>query len=149
MSNDALRVLALAYKEIKDENIPIDQLENGLIFVGLMGMIDPPRQEVKPSIDLCLKAGIIPVMITGDHKNTAFAIGKELGIADNISQCMSGSEIDGYEENEFNKIVNNYKIFARVSPEHKVKIVKAFKSHGNIVSMTGDGVNDAPSLKVC
>ncbi|HEY5525849.1 MAG TPA: cation-translocating P-type ATPase, partial [Clostridium sp.] len=148
MSNDALRVLALAYKEIKDENIPIDQLEHGLIFVGLMGMIDPPRQEVKPSIDLCLKAGIIPVMITGDHKNTAFAIGKELGIADNISQCMSGSEIDGYEENEFNKIVNNYRIFARVSPEHKVKIVKAFKSHGNIVSMTGDGVNDAPSLKV-
>ncbi|PRR79593.1 calcium-translocating P-type ATPase, PMCA-type [Clostridium vincentii] len=148
MSNDALRVLALAYKEIKDENIAIDQLEHGLIFVGLMGMIDPPRQEVKPSIDLCLKAGIIPVMITGDHKNTAFAIGKELGIADNISQCMSGSEIDGYEEKEFNKIVNNYKIFARVSPEHKVKIVKAFKSHGNIVSMTGDGVNDAPSLKV-
>jgi len=148
MSNDALRVLALAYKEIKDNSIPLNQLEHGLIFVGLMGMIDPPRQEVKPSIDLCLKAGIIPVMITGDHKNTAFAIAKELGIADNISQCMSGSEIDGYEENEFNKIVNNYRIFARVSPEHKVKIVKAFKSHGNIVSMTGDGVNDAPSLKV-
>ena len=87
-------------------------------------------------------------MITGDHKNTAFAIGKELGIADNISQCMSGSEIDDYNQDDFNKIVNNYKIFARVSPEHKVKIVKAFKSHGNIVSMTGDGVNDAPSLKV-
>lgn len=148
MSNDALRVLALAYKEIKVGNIPIDQLEHGLIFVGLMGMIDPPRQEVKPSIDLCLRAGIIPVMITGDHKNTAFAIAKELGIADNISQCMSGSEIDTYEENDFYKIVNNYRIFARVSPEHKVKIVKAFKFHGNIVSMTGDGVNDAPSLKV-
>lgn len=148
MSNDALRVLGLAYKDIKDETIAIDQLEHGLIFVGLMGMIDPPRQEVKPSIDLCLKAGIIPIMITGDHKNTAFAIGKELGIADNISQCMSGSEIDDYNQDDFNKIVNNYKIFARVSPEHKVKIVKAFKSHGNIVSMTGDGVNDAPSLKV-
>ena len=86
-------------------------------------------------------------MITGDHKNTAFAIGNELGMADNINQCMSGSEIDNYSQEEFNKIVNNYRIFARVSPEHKVKIVKAFKSHGNIVSMTGDGVNDAPSLK--
>jgi len=147
MSNDALRVLGLAYKDIKDETIALDQLEHGLIFIGLMGMIDPPREEVKPSIDLCLKAGIIPIMITGDHKNTAFAIGKELGIANNISQCMSGSEIDAYTQEDFNKIVNNYKIFARVSPEHKVKIVKAFKSYGNIVSMTGDGVNDAPSLQ--
>jgi Ca2+-transporting ATPase len=112
-----------------------------------MGMIDPPRLEVKDSIALCKKAGIKPIMITGDHKNTAYAIGSELGIADNISQCISGSEIDDYKQDEFNKIVNNFKVFARVSPEHKVKIVKAFKSHGNIVSMTGDGVNDAPSLK--
>lgn len=148
LSDDALRVLALGYKDIKDNTIPIDELEEGLIFVGLMGMIDPPREEVKDSIVLCRNAGITPIMITGDHKNTAFAIGHELGIADNISQCMSGSEIDNYDQEEFNKIVNNYKIFARVSPEHKVKIVKAFKSHGNIVSMTGDGVNDAPSLKV-
>ena len=148
MSDNALRVLAIAYKDIADENIPIDKLEDGLVFMGLMGMIDPPRIEVKDSIELCKKAGIRAIMITGDHKNTAYAIGSELGIADNLSQCMSGSEIDTYPQEEFNKIVNNYKVFARVSPEHKVKIVKAFKSHGNIVSMTGDGVNDAPSLKV-
>lgn len=147
MSNEALRVLALGYKEIDNENISIDSLEKDLIFVGFMGMIDPPREEVKDSIKLCKNAGITPIMITGDHKNTAFAIGAELGIADNINQCMSGSEIDKYSQEEFNKIVLNYKIFARVSPEHKVKIVKAFKSHNNIVSMTGDGVNDAPSLK--
>lgn len=147
MSDNALRVLAIAYKDIAGENIPIDKLEDELIFIGLMGMIDPPRLEVKDSIVLCKKAGIIPIMITGDHKNTAYAIAQELGIADNISQCMSGNEIDTYSNDEFNKIVNNYKVFARVSPEHKVKIVKGFKSHGNIVSMTGDGVNDAPSLK--
>ena len=110
-------------------------------------MIDPPREEVKPSIELCKKAGITPVMITGDHKNTAFAIANELGIANDLSQCMSGSEIDTYSDEDFNKIVNNFRVFARVSPENKVKIVKAYKSHGNIVSMTGDGVNDAPSLK--
>ena len=147
MSDNALRVLGIAYKDIANENIPIDKLEDGLVFIGLMGMIDPPRLEVKDSIALCEKAGIRAIMITGDHKNTAFAIGQELDIADNISQCISGNEIDAYSQDEFNKIVNNYKVFARVSPEHKVKIVKAFKSHGNIVSMTGDGVNDAPSLK--
>ena len=147
MSDTALRVLGASYKEIDNKNVPIDSLEKDQIFIGLMGMIDPPREEVKASIVECKKAGIIPIMITGDHKNTAFAIGNELGMADNINQCMSGSEIDNYSQEEFNKIVNNYRIFARVSPEHKVKIVKAFKSHGNIVSMTGDGVNDAPSLK--
>lgn len=147
MSDDALRVLGVAYKEIENKDISIDKLEEGLIFIGLMGMIDPPREEVKDSISLCKSAGITPIMITGDHKNTAFAIGNELGMADNINQCMAGSEIDSYSQEEFNKIVNKYRIFARVSPEHKVKIVKAFKSHGNIVSMTGDGVNDAPSLK--
>lgn len=147
MSDEALRVLALGYKDIEDINIKLDSLESNLIFVGLMGMIDPPREEVKPSIALCRKAGITPIMITGDHKNTAFAIAHDLGIAENLSECMSGSEIDNYSDDEFNKIVNNYKVFARVSPENKVKIVKAYKSHGNIVSMTGDGVNDAPSLK--
>ena len=147
MSDTALRVLGASYKEIDNKNVSIDNLEKDQIFIGLMGMIDPPREEVKASIVECKKAGIIPIMITGDHKNTAFAIGNELGMADNINQCMSGSEIDNYSQEEFNKIVNNYRIFARVSPEHKVKIVKAFKSHGNIVSMTGDGVNDAPSLK--
>ena len=147
MSDSALRVLALAYKPIDNEHVAIDDLEKDLIFVGLMGMIDPPREEVKGSIELSKKAGIRTIMITGDHKNTAVAIAKELGIANDISQAMAGSEIDSYSQEEFNKIVNNYNIFARVSPEHKVKIVKALKSHGNIVSMTGDGVNDAPSLK--
>lgn len=147
MSDDALRVLALGYKVLEDEHVIIDTLEDDLIFVGLMGMIDPPREEVKGSIELSKKAGIRTIMITGDHKNTAVAIAKELGIAENIAEAMSGSEIDTYSDEEFTKIVNNYKIFARVSPEHKVKIVKAFKSYGNIVSMTGDGVNDAPSLK--
>lgn len=147
MSDDALRVLALAYKTIDNEHVAIDELEEDLIFVGLMGMIDPPREEVKGSIELSKKAGIRTIMITGDHKNTAVAIAKELGIADDISQAMAGSEIDSYSDEEFNKIINNYRVFARVSPEHKVKIVKAFKSYDNIVSMTGDGVNDAPSLK--
>ena len=147
MSDEALRVLGLGYKDIPNENISLNSLEKDLVFVGLMGMIDPPRQEVKPSIALCKQAGITPIMITGDHKNTAFAIASELGIAENLNECMIGSEIDTYSDEDFNKIVNNYKVFARVSPENKVKIVKAFKSHGNIVSMTGDGVNDAPSLK--
>ena len=147
MSDEALRVLGLCYKDIQDQNISLNSLEKDLVFVGLMGMIDPPRQEVKPSIALCKQAGITPIMITGDHKNTAFAIANELGIAENLNECMIGSEIDTYNNEEFNKIVNKYKVFARVSPENKVKIVKAFKSHGNIVSMTGDGVNDAPSLK--
>jgi P-type Ca2+ transporter type 2C len=147
MSDDALRVLALAYKTIDNEHVAIDELEEDLIFIGLMGMIDPPREEVKGSIELSKKAGIRTIMITGDHKNTAVAIAKELGIAEDISQAMSGSEIDSYSDEEFTKIINNYRVFARVSPEHKVKIVKAFKSYDNIVSMTGDGVNDAPSLK--
>lgn len=145
MSSNALRVLALGYKSISDD--PSIKLEKDLTFIGFVAMIDPPRDEVKPAIDICKNAGITPVMITGDHKNTAFAIGKELGICTNITECMSGNEIDSYTNEEFNNIINHYKIFARVSPTHKVKIVKAFKSNGNIVSMTGDGVNDAPSLK--
>lgn len=145
MSSNALRVLALGYKSISDD--PSIKLEKDLTFIGFVAMIDPPRDEVKPAIDICKNAGITPVMITGDHKNTAFAIGKELGICTNITECMSGNEIDSYTNEEFNSIINHYKIFARVSPTHKVKIVKAFKSKGNIVSMTGDGVNDAPSLK--
>ena len=147
MSDKALRVLAFAYKDISKENIVLDSLEKDLVFIGMVGMIDPPRLEVKDSIKLCKSAGITPVMITGDHKNTAFAIANELGIAEDISQAMTGHEIDKFKEEEFNEKIINYRVFARVSPEHKVKIVKAFKSHGNIVSMTGDGVNDAPSLK--
>ncbi|KXA10592.1 calcium-transporting P-type ATPase, PMR1-type [Clostridium perfringens] len=147
MSDKALRVLAFAYKDISKENMVLDSLEKDLVFIGMVGMIDPPRLEVKDSIKLCKSAGITPVMITGDHKNTAFAIANELGIAEDISQAITGHEIDKFKEEEFNEKIINYRVFARVSPEHKVKIVKAFKSHGNIVSMTGDGVNDAPSLK--
>lgn len=146
MSNNALRVLGVAYKDI-DEVIDASEMEKDLIVLGMVGMIDPPRLEVKDSINEAKRAGIIPIMITGDHKNTAVAIAKELGIATSIEESITGSEIDKLSEEEFIKNVNNYRVFARVSPEHKVKIVKAFKAHGNIVSMTGDGVNDAPSLK--
>lgn len=147
MSDEALRVLACAYKEIDSSNVSIDSLETNLIYVGMIGMIDPPRLEVRDSIKLCKSAGITPIMITGDYRNTAFAIAKELGIAESIDETISGDEIDRFTEETFNENIKDYKVFARVSPEHKVKIVKAFKSHGNIVSMTGDGVNDAPSLK--
>jgi len=147
MSNAALRVLASAYKVIPDENIEIDELEKDLTFLGMVGMIDPPRLEVKDSIEKCKKAGIKTVMITGDHRNTAFAIGKELGISENEDEAIFGREIDEMSEEEFLEKADKIRIYARVSPEHKVKIVKALKSRGNVVSMTGDGVNDAPSLK--
>lgn len=147
MSDDALRVLGAAYKDLPSKDIAVDKIEDSLVFVGLMGMIDPPREEVKDSISLCNKAGIRTIMITGDHKNTAYAIGHELGISDDFSECIEGNELNKLSDEDLTKNINNYRIFARVSPEHKVKIVKAFKSYGNIVSMTGDGVNDAPSLK--
>ncbi|AWZ49217.1 ATPase [Clostridiaceae bacterium 14S0207] len=148
MSNDALRVLGSAYKETKDSHLEIYSLEKDLIFIGLVGMIDPPRIEVKDSIGLTKASGIKTIMITGDHKNTAFSIAKELGIASNESEIMSGSELDKLSDSELSSKIDSLRVFARVSPEHKVKIVKALKSKGNIVSMTGDGVNDAPSLKI-
>jgi Ca2+-transporting ATPase len=147
MSQDALRVLGAAFKKIDSPHIDIDKLETDLIFIGLIGMIDPPRPEVKDSISLCKQAGIKTIMITGDHKNTAFAIAKELGIADDSSQVISGVELDKLTEEELISKIDNLRVFARVSPEHKVKIVRALKARGNIVAMTGDGVNDAPSLK--
>ena len=122
-------------------------MEHDLTIIGLVGMIDPPRLEVRDSIQTAKTAGITPVMITGDHKNTAVAIAKELGIASSIDESLTGDEIDALSDEEFARRIGDYRVFARVSPEHKVKIVRAFKSHGNIVSMTGDGVNDAPSLK--
>jgi Ca2+-transporting ATPase len=122
-------------------------MEQHLVFIGLVGMIDPPRLEVKDSIKLAKQAGIKVVMITGDHKNTAFAIAKELGIAESLEQCMTGQEFDLLTEEERVQKVNQLSVFARVSPNNKVEIVKAFKANDNIVSMTGDGVNDAPSLK--
>jgi P-type Ca2+ transporter type 2C len=146
MSDDALRVLGVAYKDTTAV-IPPEEMEKDLTIIGLVGMIDPPRLEVKDSIAEAKRAGIRPIMITGDHKNTAVAIAKELGIAESIEQSLTGSEIDAISDEAFAANINNYRVFARVSPEHKVKIVRAFKAQGNIVSMTGDGVNDAPSLK--
>lgn len=146
MSNSALRVLGAAYKNTSSILSPED-MEKDLIIIGLVGMIDPPRLEVKDSIREAKSAGIIPIMITGDHKNTAVAIAKELEIAESLEQSITGAEIDNISDEDFANSIKNYRVFARVSPEHKVKIVRAFKAQGNIVSMTGDGVNDAPSLK--
>ncbi len=146
MANQALRVLAVAFKDT-DDKIGPEEMEKELTLIGFVSMIDPPRMEVKDSIASAHGAGIKTIMITGDHKNTAVAIAKELGIAEGIDQAITGAEIDELSDDEFEKMVNNYSVFARVSPEHKVKIVKAYRAKGNIVSMTGDGVNDAPSLK--
>ncbi|MDR0357190.1 MAG: cation-translocating P-type ATPase [Clostridiales Family XIII bacterium] len=142
MAGDALRVLALAYRS-GDKTAT----EEHLIFLGLVGMIDPPRPEASGAVDEFREASVTTVMITGDHRDTAFAIAKEIGIADSLAQCVSGTELDAMTQEELNAAVPNLRVFARVSPQHKVMIVKAFKSHGHIVSMTGDGVNDAPSLK--
>jgi Ca2+-transporting ATPase len=142
MASGALRVLALARKQNVEE-----VSETGLTFVGLAGMIDPPRPEAKEAVSIFKEAHIITVMITGDHKDTAFAIAKELGIVEEEQQCIDGDALNTLTQLDLNAMVPNLRVFARVSPEHKVMIVKAFKSHGHIVSMTGDGVNDAPSLK--
>jgi len=145
MSDNALRTLGVAYKPV-DFVIDPSEMEKDLILIGLVGMIDPPRTEAKGSIQKAKNAGIISLMITGDHKNTAFAIAFKLGIAENIDQAVTGEEIDELSDAEFVNKVLSFRVFARVSPEHKVKIVHALKSHGNIVSMTGDGINDAPAL---
>lgn len=145
-ASNALRVLGYAYKVI-DENAELSNEESDLIFIGLTGMIDPPRNEAKEAVKLCKKAGIRVVMITGDHITTASAIAKELGIIETSNQAMEGEKINNYSDEEFKDIVNNTNVFARVSPEHKVKIVSAIKSNKEIAAMTGDGVNDAPALK--
>ncbi|MCX7714244.1 MAG: cation-translocating P-type ATPase [Clostridia bacterium] len=147
MSDAALRVLGAAYKEVSTSSMEQEEMESDLVFLGLVAMIDPPRLEVKHSIELCAQAGIKTVMITGDHQKTAVAIAKELGIAQSAEECMAGVELDKYSDEELIEKVKGIRVFARVSPEHKVRIVKALKGSGNIVSMTGDGVNDAPSLK--
>lgn len=144
LSMQAYRVLALAYRVHKDK---ARMMESDLIFIGLYGMIDPERQEAKPAVEKLKEAGIRTIMITGDHKDTAFAIAKSIGITTSIDRCMSGDEINKLTEEELKVKVNDTDVFARVSPENKVQIVKALKDNGNIVSMTGDGVNDAPSLK--
>ncbi len=147
MTSQALRVIGFCFKEF-DVFSPTDEPEQEMTFLGLAGMIDNPRPEVKASIEKCFKAGLKPVMITGDHKRTAFAIAHELGIAKSLDEVISGEEIDKLSDSELKKVCANYTVYARVSPEHKVRIVKAFKNLKKIVAMTGDGVNDAPSLKI-
>lgn len=146
---DALRVLAFAYKYIDEKSLKYtsDSVENNLVFIGLIGMIDPPREEVKEAIKTCNEAGIEVIMITGDHKDTAYAIAKELSICSNKKYVITGSELSKIPDEQYCKVVEKYKVYARVSPEHKVKIVNAFKKNNKIVAMTGDGVNDAPSIK--
>lgn len=148
-ARSALRVLSMAYKVWNEvpEHTTFDTAETGMIFVGLVGMIDPARPEVKESIKLCKAAGIETVMITGDYKETAYAIAKDLGMVESESQAMMGEELDNCSDEELREIVKNTKVYARVSPEHKVKIVTALKENGHITSMTGDGVNDALALK--
>jgi Ca2+-transporting ATPase len=149
MARDALRVLGVAYKELPDnavEKIDDEAVEKDLVFVGLAGMIDPPREEAREANRLCQQAGIKTVMITGDHKLTAVAIAKELGML-RSDMVLTGAELDKLSDEEFEKIVENVTVYARVSPEHKLRIVKALKKKGHIVAMTGDGVNDAPALK--
>ncbi len=148
MAKRALRVIAIAYKDIDYLPNKIDErMENDLTFCGLIGMIDPPREGVKEAIASCKKAGIKTVMITGDHILTAKAIGKELGILKTGDMAITGEELDKISDKELEKNIMKYSVFARVSPEHKVRIVKAFRNQGNVVAMTGDGVNDAPALK--
>ena len=149
MSADALRVLAVAYKEIEElpKEITSESLENGLTFMGLVGMIDPPREEAKAAVELCKKAGIKPVMITGDHVITASAIAKELGIMEEGDKAITGAQLDGMTDEELDGQIANISVYARVSPENKIRIVKAWQKNGQVVSMTGDGVNDAPALK--
>lgn len=149
LARSALRVLAMAYKEI--DHIPtkeeLETIENDLIFIGMCGMIDPPRVEVKAAVDKCKTAGIKTVMITGDHKITAMAIAKELGILEDEKEAVLGSDVDKMTQEDLEKNIRNYSVYARVSPENKVRIVKAWQKQGEISAMTGDGVNDAPALK--
>jgi Ca2+-transporting ATPase len=149
MSENALRVLAIAYKVIDEvpQNPKSEDLEQGLTFMGLVGMIDPPRPEAKEAVKLCRRAGIKPVMITGDHVVTASAIARELGILMDGDRAITGAELDAMTDEELDNQVESIAVYARVSPENKIRIVKAWQRKGQVVSMTGDGVNDAPALK--
>lgn len=146
MAKDALRVLGFAYKEL-DHKPSIEDLEKDLIFVGMYGMIDPPREEAKLAVEKCKSAGIKTVMITGDHKITATAIAKKLGILENEDEAITGTELDKISDEQLEKDIKKYSVYARVAPEHKVRIVKAWQKQGETVAMTGDGVNDSPALK--
>lgn len=149
LADEALRVLAFAYRD--EASLPAapspEVTEQALVFVGLTGMIDPPREEVRDAVAVCRRAGIRPVMITGDHRDTAAAIAKRLGIIEDDQAVLTGRELDRISEEDFATRVADYSVYARVSPEHKVRIVKAWRNKGKIVAMTGDGVNDAPALK--
>lgn len=146
IAQDGLRVLALAYKEhVKDKSE--SALTGSLVFAGMAGMMDPPRKEVTQSIRTLKKAGVQVAMITGDYKDTALAVAKKIGIADSMDQCVTGAELDNMSEERFAKKMKDLRVFARVTPAHKVKIVSRFRKNGQIVAMTGDGVNDAPSLQ--
>ena len=149
MADKALRVIAVSYADIDylPSKITTETIENNLVFVGLIGMIDPPREGVKEAVSTCKNAGIKTVMITGDHIATAKAIAKELNILGKNDLAITGTELDKISDKDFEKNIMKYSVFARVSPEHKVKIVKAFQKTGAVVAMTGDGVNDAPALK--
>ncbi len=147
MTDKALRVIGFCYK-IFDAYNPNEELEQNMVFLGFAGIMDNPRPEVKQSIKACFAAGLKPVMITGDHKRTAFAIAQNLGIAKTEGEVITGDELDKLSDKQLRQICNNYTVYARVSPEHKVRIVKAYKSLNKVVAMTGDGVNDAPSLKI-
>ncbi len=147
MTDKALRVIGVCYKEF-DTLKPNENIEENMVFLGLVGLMDNPRPEVQESIKSCFKAGLVPIMITGDHKRTAFAIAKKIGIAHSLSQVITGEELDKLSDKELKKRCMRYRVYARVTPEHKVRIVKALKNINKIVAMTGDGVNDAPSLKI-
>ena len=149
MADKALRVLAASRKSLSAEpsEYTPETVENDLCFVGLVGMIDPVRPEVKPAIDECRSAGIRPIMITGDHKDTAVAIAMQLGIIENASQAITGAELDDISDEEFETAVEKFSVYARVQPEHKTRIVNAWRKKGKVTAMTGDGVNDAPSIK--
>jgi len=148
MANDALRVLGVAYKQLhKNEVLDENSLERELVFLGLVGMIDPPREEAVEAVEACKRVKIKPVMITGDHKLTAIAIAREIGIYGEGDMALTGGELEKMSDPDLEKIVERVTVYARVSPEHKLKIVRAWKSRGHVVAMTGDGVNDAPALK--
>jgi Ca2+-transporting ATPase len=146
-AQQALRVLAAAYKPLTAVPQSGDGLESELIFIGLVGMIDPPREEASVAVSVCKQAGIKPVMITGDHKITAVAIAQRLGILTEKDKAVTGKELDTMDDDALQRDIDNIRVYARVAPDHKVRIVKAFQTRNNVVAMTGDGVNDAPALK--
>ena len=143
---EALRVLAASYTELPSAPPKLEpqEMERDLIFIGLVGMMDPVREEVPAAIQRCREAGIRPIMITGDHRDTAAAIAKQLGIIANDDEAITGTELDAISDEDFRELVTHYSVYARVKPEHKVRIVNAWRARGMVTAMTGDGVNDAP-----